>query len=208
MKKTAAVVPDTKTEEKILEAARRIFTRSGFAAARMEDIAAEAGMNRALLHYYFRSKEKMFDMIFEENMKNFYGNFLSILSGKEDIEAKIRLLISAEIDMLLANQHLPLFMVNEIARDPELLLQKIRNFPVQQFFGEFIKQFEAEIKKGKIKKADPMQILMHIMSLCIFPFMGRPMLMAVSGMDQKQFEALMQQRKTLVADLIIASIKK
>lgn len=208
MSKTAPITPDKKTEEKILEAARNVFTRQGFAAARMEDIAREAGMNRALLHYYFRSKQRMFDVIFEENLRNFYMSFLTILSGKGTLEDKIRRLVESEMDMLMANQHLPLFIISEIARTPELISERLKNLPVRQFFGEFISQVDAEIKKGKIKKINPVNLLVNIMSLCIFPFMGKPMMMAVTGVDQKQFDQLMIQRKTLVADMIIATIKK
>jgi TetR/AcrR family transcriptional regulator len=79
---------DKNTEQKILDAARKVFTRQGFAAARMDDIAQEAGINRALLHYYFRSKQKLFDVIFAENMGNFYSSFVSILGSDADLEPK------------------------------------------------------------------------------------------------------------------------
>lgn len=115
---------DKNTEQKILDAARVVFTRQGFAAARMDDIATEAGINRALLHYYFRSKQKLFDVIFEENLSRFYRSFIEILSSELDLESKIRNLISAEIDMLLENRDLPLFIISEASRNPEMMVEK------------------------------------------------------------------------------------
>ena len=208
MSKKIDIIPDKNTEERILDAARVVFTRSGFAAARMEDIAREADMNRALLHYYFRSKQKMFDMIFEENLKKFFGNFLIILSGNDKLELKLRKLIAAEIDMLLQNQYLPLFMLNEINRNPELVKERLLNIPQRQFIPEFISQVQQEIKNGTIKEVEPIQILINIISLCIFPFAGKPMIMAITGIDQTHFELMMQERKNIIADLIISSIKK
>ncbi|MEZ5013201.1 MAG: helix-turn-helix domain-containing protein [Chitinophagales bacterium] len=201
-------IPEAGTELRILDAARRVFTRKGFAAARMEDIAREAGMNRALLHYYFRSKQKMYDMIFEENLTRFYANFMLILGEDVDLEEKIHRIVSTEIDMLMQNPDLPLFIVNEVAQNPELMKEKIRNLPLRQFIREFSQQIEKEAKKGKIKKVEPLHIIMHIMSLCIFPFVGRPMMQAVTGIDQKTFEMMMQQRKKVITEMILSTIKK
>ena len=208
MSKKEIIIPDKNTEERILDAARKVFTRKGFAAARMEDIAKEADMNRALLHYYFRSKQKMFEVIFEENLKHFFGNFLKILTTEEELEIKIRKLVEAEIDMLLQNQYLPLFMLNEMNRNPEMIKDRLFQIPQKQFIPEFIKQVEKEITKGTIKKVAPMHLLINIISLCIFPFAGKPMMMTITGIDQKQFELMMLDRKKIIADLIITSIKK
>ncbi len=208
MGKKQVIIPDKTTEERILDAARTVFTRNGFAAARMEDIAKEADMNRALLHYYFRSKQKMFEVIFEENLKHFFENFLNILTTEEELEIKIRKLVTAEIDMLLKNQYLPLFMLNEMNRNSEMIKERLFQIPQKQLIPEFIVQVEKEIRKGTIKKVAPMHLLINIISLCIFPFAGKPMMMTISGINQKQFELMMEDRKKIIADLIISSIKK
>ena len=199
---------DQNTEQKILEAARKVFTRHGFAAARMDDIAMEAGINRALLHYYFRSKQRLFDVIFEENLKNFYKSFIAILSTDADLETKIRNLINAELDMLLANPDLPLFIISETARNPEMVTEKMTNTQIKQFIFQFAQLIHTEALKGNIKPINPIHVLMHIMSLCIFPFVGRPVFTAVTGTSQAQFEQLIQERKAIIADAVIQLIKK
>lgn len=208
MGKTAIKKPDKKTEELILDAARRVFTRKGFAAARMEDIAKEAGMNRALLHYYFRSKERMFDLIFDENLKTFFEHFLHVLQEKGPFEQKLRNLVNTEIDLLLVNQDLPLFIISEIAQEPERLKEKLKHLPAHAFRNELAGQIQAEIKKGTIKKIDPRQLIINIISLSIWPFVAKPMLMAMMELDQKEFDVMMKQRKEIVAETIISSIKK
>jgi TetR/AcrR family transcriptional regulator len=200
----AAPQKDGNTELLILNAARKVFTQKGYAAARMEDIAREAGMNRALIHYYFRSKEKMFDLIFEENLRNFYTGFLRILSTDVPMREKIRNLVHNEIDTLLENPELPLFIVNEIARNPAKLQEKMKHIQVHAFFREFTTQFEAEFCSGQHKQLSPHQFLMSLMSMCIFPFMGKPMLVQVMGISEEQFRQVMEQRKAEVSNLLLS----
>ncbi len=199
---------DKNTEQKILDAARKVFTQHGFAAARMDDIATEAGINRALLHYYFRSKQKLFDVIFEENLTRFYRSFIEILSAPLDLESKISNLISAEIDMLLENRDLPLFIISEASRNPEMMVEKMTHLPVKQFVMQFSHVIHEEINKGNIKPINPIHILMHIMSLCIFPFVGRPVFTAITGTTSEQFNLLMEDRKKIITESVIQLFKK
>ncbi|HMX05679.1 MAG TPA: TetR/AcrR family transcriptional regulator [Chitinophagales bacterium] len=207
MSKTQNTTPDRNTEEAILQAAKRVFTRKGFAAARMEDIATEAGINRALLHYYFRSKEKMFERVFEENMSHFYGSFISILNAPAPLDMRIRNLVNAEIDMLLANPDVPLFILTEISRNPDMIKSKMEKMPVREFMMIFVSSLRTEMQKGTIRQIEPVHVLMSLMSLCIFPFIGKPMFLTVSGMPPEQFESLMQSRKKVVADIILQMLK-
>lgn len=199
--------PDRSTEDLILDAARKVFTRKGYAAARMEDIAKEAGMNRALLHYYYRSKERLFEMVFEENMRKFYGSFISILTTDAPFEIRLRTLVAAEIDMLLTHPELPLFILGEIARDPELIQDKLDLLPIRQFMQTFSSTLQAEMDKGTIRRMEPVQVLMHLLSLCVFPFAAKPMFLKVSGMPQEQFQTLMIARKQIVADTLLTILK-
>ncbi len=199
--------PEVNTEHQILVAARKVFTRKGYAAARMEDIAKEAGINRALLHYYFRSKDRLFEMVFDENIRKFYGSFIGILTADAPIDIRIRNLVSAEIDMLLHNQDLPLFVLNEITRNPELLSTRINLLPLREFKQVFVRVITEEAAKGNIRQINPLHVLLHLMSLCVFPFVGRPMFVAISSATPEQFEAIMEERKQLIAETLIQLIK-
>jgi len=207
MSKTKSYARDTNTETAILEAAGRIFTRSGYAATRMEAIAAEAGINRALLHYYFRSKERLFKMVFEQNFKQFYANFVPIIQSDEPIEDRIRKLVSAETDMLLEHPDLPLFVLTEVARSREFISETMDVSKLRGIFAELALVLLTEAEKGKIRPVDPRLVIMHLMSLCVFPFAAKPLFSAVTGTSEEEFKSLIISRKELVTESILQLIK-
>ena len=198
---------DRSTEEKILAAAKKVFTTRGMTGARMQDIADAAGINKALLHYYFRSKEKLFETIFKEVVKDFLPRINELFESDKSVVEKIEMFCMEYIDQIKKTPYLPVFILNEINQQPEALVKKMwgnRKPPVNQFF----QQIQKEIKQGKIKAVHPAQLLMNMLSLCVFPFAARPILELVGGISKKQFDELMDERKKLVPQLIIASIKK
>ncbi len=196
-------IADLSAEEKIISAARKLFTRNGFDATKTRDIAKEAGINLALLNYYFRSKEKLFEMIMEENM----GQFMMVIGGIVNDESttkekKIELLVNNYIDMLTRVPDMPLFVLTHMKANPQRIKMK------QRFLGShFMKQIEEAMKKGEIVKMNPVNIMMNIVGLTIFPFIGRPMIQNNSGVNQEQFNALMQERKKLIPTWINAILK-
>ncbi|MEO6188467.1 MAG: TetR/AcrR family transcriptional regulator [Ginsengibacter sp.] len=196
------------TGEKILAAAKKVFVTKGMAGGRMQDIADEAGINKALLHYYFRSKEKLFEVIFIEAAQKFFPKISFIFESDMSLFEKIEHICVAYITTMSENPYLPLFVLNEISRDPENFLDKIWNkqgFPKPQ---NFLNQIEKEVKKGTIKKISPLHLLINMISLCIFPFVGKAMIQSINSLDELQFRNIMNQRKKEVPKFIIDSIKK
>jgi len=189
---------DSSTEEKIKNAARTIFHKKGFAATRTRDIAEEAGINLALLNYYFRSKEKLFDIIMVESMQGFLKS-VSMLLNKEDNtwEEKIEMFVSSYIDFLMGNPDLPLFVLSELRSNPSALISKM-NMKELLMKSHFIKQFQEEMKKGKIAPMHPLHFLMNMVSMVIFPFIGKPIVSSIGDLKEQEFVELMQQRKKLI----------
>jgi len=199
---------DQSTEERIIAAARKVFLSKGLAGARMQDIADEAGINKALLHYYFRSKEKLFDMIFMEAAQKLFPKINFILESNMPLFEKIEHFADEYITVMLENPYLPLFVLNEINQDPVSFFKKLNEkfgFPDPSLF---LTQIEKEIKKGNIKRVNPVQLFMNMLSLCIFPFMARPLLELRIRMSEKQFREFMEQRKKEVPKFIIDAIRK
>ena len=203
------VKSDNQTEKGILQAAGKIFTEKGYAAARMEDIAAEAGINRALLHYYFRSKEKLFAIIFEQRMTEFFGGLAQIIFSEISLADKIRAIVSHDITMISQNPHLPLFVMQEIGQNPDRLIQFAEKAGAQpgHLLKIFTRQVEEEVKKGQIVQISAGQLLINIMSLAIYPFIAKPMIMTMQQLDQKGFDRIMNQRKNEVAEFILHALK-
>lgn len=202
-KKQAETAPELSTEERIKEAARKVFTQKGFKATRTRDIANEAGINLALLNYYFRSKEKLFEIVMLENMRHFVQGVYSVVHNSETTwQQKVHGLVNYYIDMLTRQPDIPLFVMNEIRSNPEPLAKLIQTHV--DFHGSvFMKQIQAGIAKGEIIPVNPLHLISNIMSLTIFPFISSPMLKIVAGISDKQFAGLMNERKELVPQWVI-----
>jgi AcrR family transcriptional regulator len=198
---------DLTTEEKILTAARQVFLTRGMDGARMQDIADEAGINKALLHYYFRSKDQLFERIFLEVANSFLPRVFAVLDSDATLFEKIEQFCKEYISQVITTPYVPIFILNEINRQPQEFLKKVfggERPPV----GKLITQINKEAKAGIIKPVEPLQLLMNTLSLCLFPFLVSPMIQLIGGMNTKQFNAIMEKRKKEVPKMIIDSIKK
>ena len=196
-------------EERIKEAAKKVFIQKGYSGARMQDIANEAKINKALLHYYFRSKDQLFELIFMENVQKMMPKINSIIDSDDKLFDKIENFVAEYLDMLSENPFLPLFVVNELSSHPERFFQKIA--PLANGYlkvNKFIQQIQDEAEKGKIIPISPVTLLMNTISLCVFPYLGKPMMQFVFGFDELQYRMILEQRKKEVAAFIINSIKK
>jgi len=199
---------EKRAEEKILAAAKKVFIAKGMYGARMQDIADEAGINKALLHYYFRSKEKLFEVIFIEAAQKLFPKINLIFESDIPLFQKIENFCKEYISVMIENPYLPLFVLNEISQDPENFLGKIwgkQNLPRPQ---KFLEQIRKEVKKGAIKKISPLNLLMNLISLTIFPFVAKSMFQFNLHLDELQYRSVMEQRKKEIPKFIIDSIKK
>lgn len=186
------------TEERILAAARKVFLRKGYAASRTRDIAEEAGINLALLNYYFRSKEKLFDIVMLEYMKHFMGGLVMVINDPStDFDKKIELITEQYINNLTAVPEIPLFVLSELRNHPDKLIKDLH--PDQIFTRSvLVDQYSELVKKKKVHKIHPVHLLSNIISLCVFPFVTSPLLKSAGNVSQKEFMELMQERKALI----------
>ena len=199
---------DKGAEERIRVAARKVFMSKGMAGARMQDIADEAGINKALLHYYFRDKDKLFEVVFLEEAQKFFPKINGIFNSDAPLFEKIGNFVNEYIDEMQENPYLPWFVMNEINRNPDQFMYKIwgkENIPKP---GKFLEQIEKEIKKGAIKRINPVHLLMNLLSMTIFPFVAKPMMTRNLRLSDVQFRAIMEERRKEVPKFIIDSIKK
>ena len=194
------------TEERILEAARQVFQSKGLQGARMQEIADKAGINKAMLHYYYRSKELLFEAVFKEAANHMFPKIIEFLNNDCPLFEKIESFVDQYITFLLDNKFIPAFVLNEINQNPDRLVNMLGTIKIFKK-SKFIKQIEKASKDGIIIPIDPRQLIINIISLCIFPFIGRPIIMALNNFDEKSFYKFIKQRKKVIPKFIINAIK-
>ena len=179
------------TEQKIMDAAEHVFLDEGFSGARMQHIADRAGINKAMLHYYFRSKDKLFELVFRHKMKQFVPQIEAALneSNMTFIE-KIDRFVLAYLTMLQKNPRLPIFILSTIHRNPELA-----NSIDIKLGAEIIRLMEIEIQEGRIKKVDTHQFMLTLVGMCLFPFIARPIFSKTFDLTPKQYDQLLAERR-------------
>ncbi len=200
------VTIDKSTEKAILDAAKQVFLEKGFDGARMQHIADKAGLNKALIHYYFRTKEKLFDAIFQEAFQKFLPVIAESFSADMPINKKIDVFVDTYLDMLLQNPHLPVFILHEINRAPEKLLSHIKNSGVNP---EILAQnVNAEIAQGKIRSVDFRHFFVNMIALCIFPFAARPIIQGIFfSNNPEDFDAFLAERKDVIKKFLKESLE-
>ena len=193
------------TEQKIIEAAQKIFTQKGFAATRTRDIAEESGINLALINYYFGSKQKLFKIIVENKFMELFGILEPILSNDEiKIEEKVTLVTNNYTNMLMKNEDLPIFVLNNIKRDKDLLKDVIKQSKLPTLFG-LERQLKAEGYNISI-----LNFVMNIISMSLFPFISKDLFISSGLIDEENYRAFVTDRTSQIPNwitLILESTK-
>lgn len=195
------------TELVIKEAARDIFLKKGYAGARMQDIADRAGINKALLHYYYRSKEKLFDVIFFEQFSKLIGQVKAGVNSGLNLHDKIEFFIDKYIELLEENPYLPLFVINELSRDSERFIGKLKTFEVYPEAASMVAMMMQAMEEGTIKKYHPFHLLMNIMSLSVFPFIAKPMIKTITNIEEEDWKEIMADRKEQVKAFVFNALE-
>ncbi|MFZ4725936.1 MAG: TetR/AcrR family transcriptional regulator [Paludibacter sp.] len=201
---------DQNMELLILEVAERLFLENGFALTSTTKIAKEAGCNQALVHYYFRTKENLFNIIFEQKFRKF---FLSIFEMKNFGELtfceKLKYIIESHFDLLKKNPKIPALLLNELLRKPEqirILREKL--FPLaEQFFSELNDELQIEIKNGKIRNINIADLIISMVSLNITMFVMLPVAESILQLNEIQKEMMIQHRRTENVDFVLQSLR-
>jgi AcrR family transcriptional regulator len=205
--KNTRKTPDSNTESKIKAAARIVFHKKGFAATRTRDIATEADMNLALLNYYFKSKQKLFELVMLETLTTFFQTMGTVFNDeKTTLEKKIQRVAEKYIDTITEEPEIPLFIMSELKSRGGAILEKLPGAGLI-LQSVFIQQYKEEVRKGKISEPDPLQFLMNLLGLIVFPFIASPMIKKVGKISDRQFDQLMQDRKTQIPVWIKAMLK-
>lgn len=201
-KKKSAQLMDGETEQRILDAAKAVFVRRGTSGARMQEIAEEAGVNQALLHYYFRSKEKLSEAVFRETAGKMFPALIQVAGSDMPVVEKIDRIVDTYLTAMSETPFLPGYIISELHHHPERipqLLGQITGGDLGTFtrpaFEKLDKQLSAEARAGRMRRINVTQFFVNLLSLCVFPFAARPMIYAAFGFDDHDFSKFIEQRR-------------
>jgi AcrR family transcriptional regulator len=201
-RRRAAKSTDVRTERRILDAAHTVFMRRGTAGARMQEIAKEADVNSALVHYYFRSKERLSEAVFRRAAGELLPAVIQVLAQDRELEDKVAAVIDIELTRLVETPYLPAYVLSELTHHPDRLRQFVSAVTgmVPEEAGRHVMsglrtQIGARVRAGTMAPIEPEQFVVNLLSLCIFPFAARPMISAMLGFDAAGFERFIERRR-------------
>jgi AcrR family transcriptional regulator len=196
-------------EKKILESAKELFLQNGYEAVSTTQVAKKAGCNQALVHYYYRTKQKLFKIIFQEEIERMFMRLKEIPQDDISIEDFISKVIDTQLEFMKENKNAPLFLIGELRNNPEILELLPEN--MSQYSKEILNRMRAFIKlkqsKGELQAIDVEDLLLDILSLNVFPIMTQSFFLKVWGMQPQEQDIFLERRKEHIKKVIIASIK-
>jgi TetR/AcrR family transcriptional regulator len=214
MIKSSSQSRDGDTEQRILDAAHAVFLRRGTAGARMQEIAKEADVNSALLHYYFRSKERLAEAVFQRAAMQLMPAVIRILGSDAELEAKVEQVVDVELRQLQKTPYLPGYILSELTHHPERVRQLFSMVtgltPTEigrRVFKVLGAQINARVKAGRMHPIAPEQFAINLLALCVFPFAARPMVMALVGLDQAGFNQFIERRRRELAPFFLRALR-
>lgn len=199
---------DKLTEEKIFEAATDVFIDKGMDGARMQDIAMHAGINKALLHYYYRTKDQLFNAVFEMLAGRILKKFAPVFDENLTLEEKIRFFFKEHIKFLQENPKLPGFILNEINRNPARVKKLLKNIHFENLWEKLYEQHKAEFGKYNITQKSMPQIMVSVAAMSVFPFAARGIIEGILEKNGTGFNDFIEERKEFAADFVIKAISK
>jgi len=198
---------EKQTEEKIFESATEVFQERGMDGARMQDIANRAGINKALLHYYFRTKDLLFEAVFQKVAGRLFSKFAPVFSEGLTLEEKIRFFYREHITFMEENPRLPAFVLNEINRNPARIRRIISNIDIDKLYETLEKQHKKEFELYGITRESIPQIMTSIAAMSVFPFAAKGILEGIFEKFGVDFNTYIEERKDFAPDFIIGALK-
>ena len=193
------------TEEKIIAAAKRVFIQKGMDGTRMQEIADEAGINKSLLHYYFRSKDKLFDRVFADSFWPVVQTINEVFDEAQDVDSLVEAFVGKYIGLLRDNPYIPHFIIHELNRNPERIVEQIQSSKFDRL--KLIEIISKDVDSNKMKAFNPIHLVVNIVALCVFPFVAQPIIQGFLFNDSEaDFQEFIDQRTQHIISFIKSAI--
>lgn len=193
--------------DRILNVARELFIMNGYAGTSIRDIATASGANIAHIKYYFESKAKLFEIIFDEAFDILVNRIFSTLGSDMPFLEMVDSWINIYYEILPEYPQIPIFILNEISRSPDALIDKIARRNPEKIFTKLSERLDEEIAKGTIKDIPVIDFGLNVLSLCIFPFMFRGLAVKVANKSDIEYNKILKEHKKYVADFVFSGLK-
>lgn len=193
------------TERKIFDAARNVFFRKGLEGARMQEIADKARINKSMLHYYYKSKDKLFQKVYQLSIIKLIPRLMDLLNEDLPLDQKIRKFVLRYIEIIQENPEIPLFIVHELNKNPNRLKEFVAG-QVGKKIQPFLEQLEQARKEGKTADLPPEQLFVNMVSLTVFPFIGRPIFQMLLEYDDNDYEQFIEERRLFLPEHVVRTI--
>ncbi len=200
----------SETEQRIFRAAIAVFAREGLKGARMREIAETAGLNKALVHYYFRSKERLYASVFEYIIRRHFSGMFRLVARTKPSPATLRLFIGKYIDLLRDNPHLVPFMAHELSHGSGTMRATMERIFAETGEGpQVLVRWVREMAKARfIRRIDPVQFIATLIGACIIPFLNFPILAVMDPTLAGRRDRFLEERKEHIFRLIYDGIKR
>lgn len=195
------------TEIKIVEAATRVFVKKGFDGARMQEIADEAGINKALINYYFRTKQKLFESVFTSVFEDIASNVSRVLEASKNLEEMLENFVDVYFTHLSEKPYIPDFVIHELNRNPDLIVKLIKTKGIDR--EKLVSIIVKEGDRKDLRPFDPVQIIINVLSMSIFPFVASPLIKGfIFEGDEEMFHEFLSKRKIHIIEFVKSAIFK
>lgn len=195
------------TEEHILAVAREVFMQYGYDGTSMQMIADKAGINKSLLHYYYRSKERLFREIFSKVFSQFIPHLGVIFMSEMSLEEKVYAFADRYIDVFLENPLIPIFVMQELSKNPDYLTELIKEAGINPSI--MLAKINQMLEVEGIYMRDVRHFFVNLIGLCVFPFAARPLIQRMMfDNDKEAYDQFLLERKKVVPQLILNAIRK
>lgn len=197
------------TKDKILTAATKVFHKKGFGGARMQEIADRAKVNKAALHYYFTSKEKLFEIVLINSFKDLFISFEDIIEQQISLMEKLNLLIDNYIEFIKENRQNFKFVICSLEKNKKLLQDNIAESAINSgFFEQIYQEIQTKVEEGKLKPVNPRHLIVNLVSMCILPFLAEPILKKVNEFSKTEMENFLTEHGNTVKEFAKNALQK
>lgn len=189
-----------------MDAARVVFHRAGFDGARMQDIADGAGINKALVHYYFRNKDDLFESVFKESFQTHFKPIIEVMQLDIPLEEKVTRFVNAYIRTIQIYPYIPGFVIHELNRNPQRMADMAASMN-RAAVGAFMQQLREGMDTGRYREMDPRQALVSLLSMMLFPFIAAPVIKGIFNLDVVAYHHFIEARKEEIPRAFFALLK-